>query len=82
MRGAVGNHRPYRDRRICIHPDNPDLVYVAALGDAFGPNEERGVFRSSDALVETEGDKTGLYRSDDAPRGRVGHGTANSSDPA
>ena len=34
--------------RICIHPDNPDLVYVAALGDAFGPNEERGVFRSSD----------------------------------
>ncbi|MEO8135459.1 MAG: glycosyl hydrolase [Betaproteobacteria bacterium] len=34
--------------RICIHPDNPDQVYVAALGDAFGPNEERGVFRSSD----------------------------------
>ena len=34
--------------RICIHPDNPDLVYVAALGDAFGSNEERGVFRSSD----------------------------------
>jgi len=34
--------------RICIHPDNPDLVYIAALGDAFGPNDERGVFRSSD----------------------------------
>ena len=28
--------------------NNPDLVYVAALGDAFGPNTERGVFRSSD----------------------------------
>ncbi len=34
--------------KIQIHPTNPDLVYVAALGHAFGPNEERGVFRSSD----------------------------------
>ncbi|MBI3971935.1 MAG: glycosyl hydrolase [Chloroflexi bacterium] len=33
---------------IRIHPDNPDLVYVAALGHAWGPNEERGVFRSKD----------------------------------
>lgn len=31
---------------IRVHPQNPDLVYVAALGHAFGPNEERGVFRS------------------------------------
>jgi photosystem II stability/assembly factor-like uncharacterized protein len=34
--------------KIQIHPENPDLVYVAALGHAFGPNEERGVFRSKD----------------------------------
>ena len=34
--------------RICIHPQNPDLVYVAALGDVFGPNSERGVYRSKD----------------------------------
>ena len=34
--------------RICVHPDDPDLVYVAALGDAFGPNPERGVYRSRD----------------------------------
>jgi photosystem II stability/assembly factor-like uncharacterized protein len=34
--------------RIEVHPDNPDLVYVAALGHAFGKNPERGVFRSSD----------------------------------
>jgi photosystem II stability/assembly factor-like uncharacterized protein len=34
--------------RICIHPSDPDLVYVAALGDAFGPNPERGVYRSKD----------------------------------
>ena len=34
--------------RICVHPRDPDLVYVAALGDAFGANEERGVYRSRD----------------------------------
>ncbi len=33
--------------RIRIHPTNPDLVYVAALGHPYGENEERGVFRSS-----------------------------------
>ncbi len=31
-----------------VHPRDPDLVYVAALGHPFGPNEERGVFRSRD----------------------------------
>ena len=34
--------------RIRVHPKDPDLVYVAALGHAFGPNSERGVFRSED----------------------------------
>ncbi|HKQ93643.1 MAG TPA: glycosyl hydrolase [Blastocatellia bacterium] len=34
--------------RIRIHPKNPDLVYVAALGHAAGPNDQRGVFRSKD----------------------------------
>jgi photosystem II stability/assembly factor-like uncharacterized protein len=33
---------------ILVNPGNPDLVFVAALGHAFGPNQERGVFRSSD----------------------------------
>ena len=32
--------------RIRIHPNDPDLVYVAALGHAFGSNDERGVYRS------------------------------------
>ena len=32
--------------RILIHPRNPDIVYVAAVGDLWGPNEERGVFRT------------------------------------
>ena len=34
--------------RVRIHPSDPDTVYVAALGHAFGPNRERGVFRSRD----------------------------------
>lgn len=34
--------------RIRIHPTNPNLVYVAALGHPYGDNEERGVFRSKD----------------------------------
>src|SRR3979411_2522027 len=35
-------------------PANPDVVYVAALGHAFGPNEERGVFRSHDGGASWE----------------------------
>ena len=34
--------------RILVDPRNPDVVYVAALGHAYGPNAERGVFRSTD----------------------------------
>jgi photosystem II stability/assembly factor-like uncharacterized protein len=34
--------------RIRIDPKNPDNVYVAALGHLWGPNDERGVFRSRD----------------------------------
>src|SRR4051812_33618365 len=47
--------------RIRIDPKNPDLVYVSALGHPYGPNTERGVFRSRD------GGKTWkrvLYRDD------------------
>jgi photosystem II stability/assembly factor-like uncharacterized protein len=31
-----------------IHPTNPDIVWLAALGSPFGPNEERGIFKTSD----------------------------------
>src|SRR5262249_45896803 len=34
--------------QILIDPRNPDRVYVAALGHPYGPNPERGVFRSKD----------------------------------
>lgn len=49
--------------KIRVHPQNPDIVYAAALGHAYGPNDERGVFRSKD------GGKTWekvLFRSDKA----------------
>jgi photosystem II stability/assembly factor-like uncharacterized protein len=34
--------------RIVIHPTNPDVVYVAALGHLWGPNKERGLFKTTD----------------------------------
>ena len=34
--------------RVRIDPNDPDRAYVAALGHAFGPNSERGVFRTTD----------------------------------
>ncbi|MFH1762610.1 MAG: hypothetical protein ABIF09_00335, partial [Gemmatimonadota bacterium] len=34
--------------KVIIHPTNPDVVFVAALGHFWTPNEERGVFRTLD----------------------------------
>ena len=50
--------------RVIVHPRNPDIVFVAALGHAFGPNAERGIFRSTDGgntweKVLYKDDKTG-----------------------
>src|SRR5262245_14681348 len=50
--------------RIAVHPRNPDLVYVAAVGHPYGPNEQRGIFRSKDGGKNWEkvlyvNDKTG-----------------------
>lgn len=49
--------------RIRVHPANPDIVYVSALGHPYGPNEERGVFRSKDGGQTW---KKVLYKSDRA----------------
>ena len=48
---------------IEVHPANPDLLYVAVLGHAFGPNATRGVFRSKDGGKNWE---KVLFRSDSA----------------
>ncbi|WP_075604051.1 VPS10 domain-containing protein [Saccharicrinis aurantiacus] len=34
--------------QVRVHPKNPDVVFVGAFGDAFGPNEDRGVYRTKD----------------------------------
>jgi photosystem II stability/assembly factor-like uncharacterized protein len=34
--------------RIAIHPKNPDIVYVAAMGRFWGPNKERGIYKTLD----------------------------------
>jgi photosystem II stability/assembly factor-like uncharacterized protein len=34
--------------QIVVHPTNPDIIYVGALGHVWGPNEDRGVFRTVD----------------------------------
>ncbi len=49
--------------RIRIHPQNSDIVFVAAMGHAFGPNKERGVFRSTDGGKSW---KHVLFRSENA----------------
>ncbi len=51
-RGRTWQHMGLADSRhiprIRIHPKDPDLVYAAVLGHLYGPNEERGVYRSRD----------------------------------
>ena len=36
---------------VIVHPQNPDIVYVAAQGAAHGPTEERGIYKSTDGGV-------------------------------
>ncbi|HEV7397439.1 MAG TPA: hypothetical protein VGN86_13080, partial [Pyrinomonadaceae bacterium] len=49
--------------RIRVHPKNPDLVYVAAQGHVWGPNDQRGIYRSKDGGKNWE---RVLFRSDKA----------------
>jgi N-acyl-D-aspartate/D-glutamate deacylase/photosystem II stability/assembly factor-like uncharacterized protein len=50
--GKTWQHFGLRDAQqigaILVDPQNPNLIYVAALGHPYGANEERGVFRSTD----------------------------------
>jgi photosystem II stability/assembly factor-like uncharacterized protein len=34
--------------RIVVHPKNPDIAYVAAIGHLFGPNKDRGLYKTTD----------------------------------
>src|SRR5262245_29347703 len=50
--GATWTHLGLRDAqqipKLVIDPRNPNRIFVAALGHPYGPNEERGIFRSTD----------------------------------
>ncbi|HSU92199.1 MAG TPA: hypothetical protein VLI43_00720, partial [Gemmatimonadaceae bacterium] len=50
--GKTWTHLGLRDSQmiamIDVDPNNPDRLFVAALGHPYGPNEERGIFRSTD----------------------------------
>jgi photosystem II stability/assembly factor-like uncharacterized protein len=51
--------------RIVVDPQNPNIVYVGALGHAYGPNEQRGVYKSIDggthwAKVLDQGPNVGI----------------------
>ncbi len=59
----VGLEDTRQTARIRVHPRNPDIVYVAAQGHIWGPNEQRGIFRSRDGGKNWE---KILYRSDKA----------------
>jgi photosystem II stability/assembly factor-like uncharacterized protein len=45
----MGLERTRNIHRILINPNNPSEVYVAALGSIWGPNPERGVYKTTDA---------------------------------
>src|SRR5258708_16311043 len=44
----LGLQETHHIRRIVVHPTNPHIVYVAALGDLWRPNKARGVYISTD----------------------------------
>ncbi|HKC38257.1 MAG TPA: glycosyl hydrolase, partial [Gemmatimonadales bacterium] len=55
--GAIG--------RIVVHPTNPNIVYVAALGQPWAPNAERGLYKTTDGgatwtLVKFVSDRAGF----------------------
>jgi len=61
----MGLKKSFQIGRIIVHPKNPDIVYVGALGRLYGPNEERGLFKTSnggktwDKILYVD-DKTGI----------------------
>jgi len=44
----VGLHDSRAIGKVIVNPMNPDIAFVAALGHVFGPNAERGIFRTTD----------------------------------
>ncbi len=61
----MGLRRSYQIGRIAIHPTNPDIVYVGALGRLWGASPQRGLFKTTDGgktwrKIHFVDDKTGV----------------------
>ncbi len=61
----MGLKESFQIGRIVIHPKNPDIVYVGALGRLYGPSEQRGLFKTTDGgktweKIHYVDDKTGV----------------------
>jgi photosystem II stability/assembly factor-like uncharacterized protein len=61
----MGLKKSFQIGRIAIHPKNPDIVYVGAIGRLYGPGEERGLFKTTDGgktweKVWYRDDRTGI----------------------
>ncbi|MEC7585149.1 MAG: PDZ domain-containing protein [Planctomycetota bacterium] len=68
----MGLDETFQIGRIAIHPTNPDIVYVGALGRLYGPNEARGLYKTPDGGATWEkifyiDDKTGVIDIDMHP---------------
>ncbi len=68
----VGLEKTGQIGAVEIHPEDPNTVYVAAIGDAFAPNPERGVYRTTDGGKSWEkilfvSEKTGAVDLEFAP---------------
>ncbi|MCI0457857.1 MAG: PDZ domain-containing protein [Gemmataceae bacterium] len=61
----MGLRQSFQTGRIIVHPKNPNIVYVGALGRLYGPNVERGLFKTTnggetwDKVLHVD-DKTGV----------------------
>jgi photosystem II stability/assembly factor-like uncharacterized protein len=61
----MGLNKTFQIGKVVVHPKNPDIVYVGALGRLYGPNEDRGVYKTTDGgktwnKVLYLDDKTGI----------------------
>ncbi len=59
----LGLEKTYAIANIVVHPKNPEIVYISALGNPFKPNPERGVYRSKNGGLSWQ---RVLYKSDSA----------------
>lgn len=69
----MGLAKTFQTGRIAIHPQDPDVVYVGALGRLYGPNEDRGLYKTTDGgatwtKILYVDDQTGVVDVDMHPR--------------